>query len=222
LYTNYDYESLKKQIDKDEYDIVVLVEFSDKHEKALKDRFQGRFPYVNRNSWSTKLAGDVVFSRYPITNLLAQYPQEPGRWKYSYFSLQREEETFYFYVVHTSAPVSLSTFKMRNEQLKKLKDDFLVQATDRQKNAPVVVLGDFNLSPWSAFYAKFEEGLEGKLRNVFRDYRPYFTRSLRDQKLLNVHIDQVFTSPDGRIGGFKVEDLPGSDHHTIIFDVEKS
>jgi hypothetical protein len=49
LYTNYDYESLKKQIDDNGYDMVVLVEFSQQHEKALKEFFQERFPYVNRN-----------------------------------------------------------------------------------------------------------------------------------------------------------------------------
>jgi endonuclease/exonuclease/phosphatase family metal-dependent hydrolase len=178
LYTNYDYESLKNQIDDKGYDVVVLVEFSDEHEKAMKDRFQEKFPYVDRNSWSKKLAGNVVFSKYPITNLLEQYPQKSGRWKYSYFSVDCGEDEVYFYVVHTSAPVSLSTFKMRNEQLKKLNDDILSQAKDRPEHSQVLLLGDFNLSPWSAFYSQFEEGFGGQLRNAFRDYRPHFTWSL--------------------------------------------
>ncbi|MDR3168566.1 MAG: endonuclease/exonuclease/phosphatase family protein [Candidatus Peribacteria bacterium] len=218
LYTNYDYESLKKQIGEGRYDIVVLVEFSDEHEKAMKDRFQERFPYVDRTSWSKKLAGNVVFSKYPITNLSEHYPQEPGRRRYGYFSIQRGVP-FYFYVVHTSAPVSNYNFQMRNEQLKKLKADFLAQTADRPKDAPVVILGDFNLSPRSAFYTQFMDGLDGKLRNIFRDYQPHFTRSLRDQKILNVHIDHVFTSPNVRVGEFWVNDLSGSDHHAITFDV---
>jgi hypothetical protein len=58
------------------------------------------------------------------------------------------------------------------------------------------------------------------LRNAFRDYRPHFTWSLWGWKLLNVHIDQVFASPDVVVGGLEVQDLPGSDHHAIVFDVE--
>jgi endonuclease/exonuclease/phosphatase (EEP) superfamily protein YafD len=220
LYTNDDYESLKRQIENNEYDMVVLVEFSDEHEEALKDFFKENFPYVNRNSWSTKLAGDVVFSKYPITNLLENYPQEVGRWRYSYLSVEYGEKPYYFYVVHTSAPVSQHNFEMRNEQLKKLNEDFLVQAQDRPDDAPVVVVGDFNLSPWSAFYASFEKGFEGKLKNVFRDNTPYSTRSLWGQKVLKVHIDQLFASPDVMIGDFWVDDLPGSDHNAIIFDVK--
>ena len=218
LYTNYDYESLKKQIDNG-YDMVVLVEFSNEHEEALKDRFQERFPYVNRNSRSTRLAGDVVFSKYPISNLLQNYPQEPGRWRYSYFSVDKEAP-LYFYVVHTSAPVSLYNFEMRNKQLKKLNADFLLQAQNRDEGAPVIMLGDFNLSPRSTFYSSFEKALKGKLRNVARDSTPYFTRSLRDQKLLNSHIDHIFASSDVMVGDLIVEEVAGSDHHALSFDVQ--
>jgi endonuclease/exonuclease/phosphatase family metal-dependent hydrolase len=220
LYTNDDYETLKKQIEDNGYDMVILVEFSDEHEEALKDFFKENFPYVNRNSWSTKLAGDVVFSKYPITNVLEKYPQETGRRRYSYLSVQRGEEEMYFYVVHTSAPVSQHNFEMRNEQLKKLNEDFLVQAKDRPEDAPVILVGDFNLSPWSAFYKPFEENFEGKLANAFRENTPIYTRSLWEQKVIRSHIDQLFVSPDVLVGDLEVEDLPGSDHRAIIFDVE--
>jgi len=220
LYTNYDYESLKKQIEANNPHVVVLVEFSSQHEEALKDWFQERFPYVNRNSRSTKLAGDVVFSKYPIRDLLVNYPQESGRWRYSYFSMQHGEKELYFYVVHTSAPVSVYNFNMRNEQLKKLNEEFLLQARDRPEDIPVVMIGDFNVSPWSAFYKSFEKRFEGILRNIARDYRPFFTWSLWAQEILIAHIDHIFVSDDIQIGAFYVEDLPGSDHHAIIFDVE--
>jgi endonuclease/exonuclease/phosphatase (EEP) superfamily protein YafD len=127
---------------------------------------------------------------------------------------------FYFYVVHTSAPVSNYNFQMRNEQLKKLKDDFLVQAEERAENAPVILVGDFNLSPWSAFYAQFERDMEGKLKNVFRNHLPNFTRSAWGQKVLKVHIDHVFVSSGVKVGDFVVNDLPGSDHRAVSFDVE--
>jgi endonuclease/exonuclease/phosphatase (EEP) superfamily protein YafD len=216
LYTNYDYESLKKQIDEDDYDMVVLVEFSEQHEKALKGRFQERFPYVNRNSRSTKLAGDIVFSKYPITNILGKYAPERGRRKYSYLSVDYGGEPYYFYVVHTSAPVSRYNFEMRNNQLQKLNDEFRLQALERPDEAAVIMVGDFNLTPWSAFYKKFEKGFEGRLAPLFR--KPIFTRSLRDLKFLNAHIDRVFTS-GVKVGSVVVEDLLGSDHHAISFDV---
>ena len=45
-----------------------MVEFSDNHEDEMKDFFKENYQYMNRNSWSTMLAGDVVFSKLPIEN----------------------------------------------------------------------------------------------------------------------------------------------------------
>jgi len=220
LYTNEDYESLKEQIEECEYDMVVLIEFSDEHEEALKGWFQERFPYVNRNSWSKSLAGDIVFSKYPIKDLIYNYPQSLGRWRYSYFSVQYDEREFYFYIVHTSAPVSVYNFKMRNEQLKKLNEEFMIQARDRSEDAPVIMIGDFNLSPWSAFYIPFDKGFQGMLKNEFREYRPRFTWSLWDRKILNAHIDHLFVSDDVNIVDLVIQDVPGSDHHAFTFSIQ--
>jgi hypothetical protein len=125
LYTNYDYASLEQQIVFYDPDVVALVEFSNNHADAMKDFFQERYPYVNRNSWDAKLAGDVVFSKYPLVEVSNEYPQEVGRWKYSYVILDVPgEANIYFYLVHTSAPVSVYNFEMRNKQLHKIAKEF--------------------------------------------------------------------------------------------------
>lgn len=70
LYTNDHYDALKEAVEDANPDIVMLVEFSDEHAEALKEYFKRSFPYVSRNSWSTKLAGDIVFSKYPILDFM--------------------------------------------------------------------------------------------------------------------------------------------------------
>ncbi|MDR2415204.1 MAG: endonuclease/exonuclease/phosphatase family protein [Candidatus Peribacteria bacterium] len=175
LYTNDDYASLQQQIDAYDPDVVALVEFSQNHAENMKDYFQSKFPYVNRNTWSTKLAGDVVFSKYPMKEMLGAY--ESGRRKYSYLRLE-SPQPLYIYLVHTSSPVSLQMFRMRNQQLKKLNEDFIQQGTKRSDDIPVVMLGDFNMTPWSAFYTQFEKGFSGAVVNVFRGKAPTFTWNL--------------------------------------------
>ena len=207
LYTNYDYESLRQQVENYNPDVVVLVEFSDEHDEAMKAYFQENFPYVNRNSWSTRLAGDIVFSKYPISNLLDNYPQEAGKWRYSYFRLEAPSP-IYFYVVHTSAPVSEYNFNMRQEQLKKLNNDFWVHDQDRSEDASLLMIGDFNLSPWSAFYSPFESAFDGQFRNAFRGNSPVYTRSLWDQNVFVSHIDHLFVSPNVSVSALEVGDLP--------------
>ncbi|MDR0859863.1 MAG: endonuclease/exonuclease/phosphatase family protein [Candidatus Peribacteria bacterium] len=220
LYTNEDYTSLEKQIEKADPDVVVLVEFSTDHANAMQDFFQERFPYMNGVSRSSLVAGNMVFSKYPLTDMLKNHPYKSGRRRANYVAITYEGEEYYFYVVHTSAPVSEYNFQMRNQQLKKLKEDILSQAQERPDNAKVIVLGDFNLSPWSAFYEKFLQGIEDRLINVFQGEKPVSTRSLWDQKILNVHIDQVFTSPSVRSSNIVVSDLPGSDHNGITLTIQ--
>jgi endonuclease/exonuclease/phosphatase (EEP) superfamily protein YafD len=114
----------------------------------------------------------------------------------------------------------MKNFQMRNQQLKKLTDEFIAQSNERPADAAVVMLGDFNLSPWSAFYTLFEEKIEGKVSNIFKNEKPVFTRSLRGQKIVNAHIDHVFVSPNVTVGGLvEVNNLAGSDHRAISFDV---
>jgi hypothetical protein len=53
-----------------------MVEFSDAHEDKMKDYFQENYPYMNRNSRSTMLAGDVVFSKIPLENITETHQVE--------------------------------------------------------------------------------------------------------------------------------------------------
>lgn len=216
LYTNYDYLSLEQQIEESNADIVVLVEFSDEHAAAMKDFFQENYPYVNRNSRNSRLAGDVVFSKYPITNVLEKYPQEAGKWRYSYLKLTIEYP-IYLYVVHTSAPVSEYNFAMRNSQLDRLNQDFWIHEQDREDNAYLLMIGDFNISPWSAFYEPFEDAFNGRLVNALRRDHPTYTWSLRDQNLLVSHIDHLFVSSGINLSTVTIGDLPWSDHNPLLF-----
>ena len=63
----------------------------------------------------------------------------------------------YLYVVHTSAPVSVYNFEMRNHQLARLNTEFTLHDKDREEDALLAMIGDFNITPWSAFYSPFEE-----------------------------------------------------------------
>lgn len=220
LYTNDHYDALKEAVEDANPDIVMLVEFSDEHAEALKEYFKRSFPYVSRNSWSTKLAGDIVFSKYPILDFMVWNPYDLGKWRYSYLRLDTREifnKEIYLYLVHTSAPVSLYNFDMRNEQLAKVSRGFLDDQAGRSLDDPVLMIGDFNLSPWSAFYQRLESAFSGYLVNALQGRQPTYTRSLWDQNWAVSHIDHLFVSPNVEVGELEVADLLGSDHNPFIF-----
>ena len=217
LYKNTDYKSLQDKIVQEDPDIVVLVEFSDEHEDEMKAFFKDNYPYMNRNSWSTMLAGDVVFSKFPIRNSKTIWLW--GRWarKYSYIDIDCEwyipncENGVDLYVVHTAAPVSTTNFAMRNGQLEQLWNEFAYKKT----NIPYIIIWDFNLSPWSYYYSKMTKNRN--VLNALSFQSPSYTRSLLQQWIFRSHIDQLFISPNIKISQVKIENLIWSDHRSFTF-----
>ena len=217
LFKNTDYESLKQKIIEENPDIVIMVEFSDNHEDEMKDFFKENYPYMNRNSWSTMLAGDVVFSKIPLKNFKTTWIKWKWTRKYSYTQIECNDSKFNceniidLYIIHTAAPVSIENFKMRNNQLEQLWQDF----EQKINSNSTIVIWDFNLSPRSYYYKNLSKNRN--LQNALSYQSPNYTRSLLQQWIFRSHIDQLFISPDVKISEIKIENLSWSDHRSFSF-----
>lgn len=217
LYTNDDFKSLEQKIEQENPDIVILVEFSDNHEKEMKQFFKEKYPYMNRNSRSIMLAWDVVFSKLAIKNATTTWMKWKWGRKYSYMQIECEntdfecKNNFDLYVVHTAAPVSVENFEMRNKQLEQLWLNF----NQNNSENPTIVIWDFNLSPRSYYYKQLIKNWN--LDNALSFQLPNRTRSLRQQKIFRSHIDQIFISPKVKISEVNIEDLTWSDHRSFTF-----
>ena len=215
LYKNTDYKSLQDKIIQENPDIVIMVEFSDEHEDEMREFFKEKYPYINRNSRSTMLAWDAVFSRIPIENITETHPVEVWEWNYSYIKVLCDECDSWIdlYVIHTAAPVSIKTFDMRNNQIGKLLSDFI----KNYKNwTPTMIIWDFNLSPWSHYYKQLTR--HRNMLNALSFQSPSYTRSLFQQWIFRSHIDQLFISPEIKISEIEIEDLSWSDHRSFVFN----
>ena len=214
LYKNTDYKSLQDKIIQENPDIVIMVEFSDEHESEMKEFFKENYPYINRNSRSTMLAWDVVFSKIPIENITETHIVEAWSRNYSYMKILCDEcnNDVDLYVIHTSAPVSYKNYEMRNTQISKLLSDFLKYHNDW---TPTMIIWDFNLSPWSYFYKQFTKHIN--MLNALSYQSPNYTRSLFQQWIFRSHIDQLFISPEIKISKIEIEKLAGSDHRSFSF-----
>lgn len=213
-YKNTNYKTLQEKIEQENPDIVVLVEFSDNHEDEMKEFFKENYPYMNRNSRSTMLAGDVVFSKIPLKNITESHLVEAWARNYSYMKIFSDEyeDWIDLYVIHTSAPVSYKNFEMRNDQIGKLLSDFLKHHTSW---TPAMIIWDFNLSPWSYYYKQFTKHIN--MLNALSLQSPNYTRSLHKQWIFRSHIDQLFISPEIKVSQINIENLTGSDHRSFTF-----
>ncbi|MEI6426410.1 MAG: endonuclease/exonuclease/phosphatase family protein [Candidatus Absconditabacteria bacterium] len=215
---NQDYTGIKNLIDQENPDLIFFVEFADHHSRFFKQYFGDRYPYSNRTSWSKEFIGSVVFSKVPIQNWADDFPQ--GAWRYAYFSVDYDKKPIYFYLVHMSSPSSAHYFDLRNEQISRFFHDFnLHKEIHRSQNDKVVVLGDFNTTPWSVYYREFAQGFSGDFINVTRDFPGLFTWRLLSLPFIWAQIDHVFINTLIEISDFEMIDVPGSDHKGFHFIV---
>ena len=110
-------------------------------------------------------------------------------------------------VTHPPPPISARHYRARNAQLNDLTG--ILHAFD----GPWIVAGDFNATPWSADYRRFE-GQTG-LRNVRRGFGllPTWPSQLL---ALGIPIDHVLVSPDFAVTEAKTGPDIGSDHRPVI------
>lgn len=216
---NEDYTWIKKLIDDTDPDLIFFVEFSDHHSGFFQENFADKYPYSNKTTWSKEFIWSVVFSKVPIKNWAEDFPQ--WAWRYAYFSVDYQGIPIYFYLVHMSSPSSAHYFDLRNQQISTFFKDFdLHKQIHRSRNDKVVVLGDFNTTPWSIYYKEFAQGFAGEFINVTRDYPFLFTWKLLSFPFIQAQIDHVFINNLIQISDFNLVNIPWSDHKGFSFLVK--
>ena len=82
---------------------------------------------------------------------------------------------------------------MRNAQLSTLVQNFKTHESPIHHDN-VVVIGDFNITPWSPYYDILTQAFSGKLINITQRIPLLFTRKLKGLSLIFAHIDHVWAS----------------------------
>ncbi len=227
-------------IEQENPDAVMFVEFSDDHEKALKDFAAKSYKYYDKTNWSKIYGGSVVISKYPITNFNTEFVQEDS-WKYGYYMIEKNNEKYYFYLVHTSSPVTDFDFQKRNQQLITIKKDYYTQHEEyRDKDSKIIMLGDFNVSPWSIFYKRFAQSFP-LFENITRSKAAFFSWNWAEMLKIHddfdflpewfreyvwyfpiiwSHIDHIFVSNNIHVADFRKVHVDWSDHDWIVFSIQ--
>lgn len=213
---NINYTWISHLIEKENPDLILFVEFADQHYENIKDILDSKYPYSNSTIWSQKYVGNMVFSKYRINNRADDFPQWARR--YGYFSIDYDQNPLYFYLVHMSSPSNVGYFHMRNNQISTFFKDFdLHKEVHRERNDKVIVIWDFNTSPWSYFYWNFAHWFSWEFINITRSFPILFTWTNLSLPIFWAHIDHVFVNKLVNIKNLHLVDLPGSDHRWFTF-----
>ena len=203
LLDNDEYEEIQTLVAELEPDIIVLQEYTNNWDTALTSAL---IEYPHRATQpSHGVFGIAIFSKYPLANQQLHTPPTTSMKTLS-ADIQIGEKSVTLFAVHPPPPTTTRFFNLRNESM--LEVATLASAIE----APVIMMGDFNATPWTANYSKWLS--RGKLHNARSGFgfHPTWPRS---PWLMRIPIDHILLNKRIKASEFGSVTLQGSDHRAI-------
>ena len=201
---NRDLEAMQGVIARNRPDIVGLVEYLPPKHEQLPARLKSLLPH----------AADCVDKPHCYMGLLSRWPivESRGRslWEgppYLYAKLRAPGGDIHVFVVHTLR------FPWARAQLKQIHAMARLIARYREKG-PVIIMGDFNATPFSRIIRDFEKATELKRLSWLPTWPSWFFG------LPQLAIDHVFISRHFRkVRGPLLGESAGSDHFPVLLEL---
>ncbi|MEM7726721.1 MAG: endonuclease/exonuclease/phosphatase family protein [Cyanobacteria bacterium P01_A01_bin.45] len=211
---NRQYQNVLNVVQEKNPDIALFLEVDDIWVNKLKIGLNERLPY----SFKTPVGRSVLFSRLPLKDVQGDILKSN---RHNIFAtIEINKKPIQFIGTHPLVPIQRNTLRIRNQQL-----EVLARFVKKQTK-PVIVLGDFNLTPWSPYYRKFIN--KTGLHNTSLGYGtlptwPHPTTYLKLPKyitpLMSIPIDHCFVSQDFKVANYQVGKNANSDHASIVTDL---
>lgn len=173
-----------------------------------------------------RLGQTSVFSRFPVLNTeMIEVPATDLADRGSYreiviVDLETPDGPVQLFAVHPNSPRTLSRWEDRQRYLAMLQDAILKRR--QQSSAPIIVMGDWNTSPWSGQFASLLK--RTGLTTTFPDGLPQTTRFFYDYRLhwfLGAVVDHIAVSSELVTGATTLGPDIGSDHLPLIATVHR-
>ena len=185
-------------------DVVVLIETTDQFGPVL-DELKDVFPHQIRHLENSPF-GLAVASRFPLQGTVSREPSGAFPHIEAAVSMPERAEPAMLYAVHAPPPISGLMATARNLKF----DHIAFKAASQTQSTPIVV-GDFNLTPWSPYFRKFmaDSGLrDARLPRRFDHTWPVTF----DNANLGIAIDHSFAHPSLPLLKRVIGPDLGSDH----------
>lgn len=201
LYHNETPEQILAFIHETDPDIVFLAEMTQSHRAVMAELWE-LYPYTADSGQS-----NIILSRVPIESSVVD--RQRGQRPNVLARLNYEGQSFTVMGVHTQTPMNKHDWQRRNSHLQHLAT--LVQ----QETNPVIVVGDFNISPYSPNFSAFLEA--GGLENG-RIHQGINTTWPNINPLLRIPIDHFVATAEIIVQHLEAGRFVGSDHRPLVID----
>jgi endonuclease/exonuclease/phosphatase (EEP) superfamily protein YafD len=212
---NHNYQEIINVVQDNQPDAALLIEIDPTAFENLKIGLKNTLPYTFRSPGG----GLALFSRLPIQDVKADNFNGKGGHNLI-ATLTVNKQSIKLIGTHPLIPIKRNTFHSRNLQLAALSDYI------RELNQPLIIMGDFNLTPWSPYYRKFINKTNLHNTRLGFGILPSWPRPATHVNLpswiiplMNIPIDHCFVSKHFRVSRIDTGTNANSDHAPLITDL---
>lgn len=199
-YPNTHYDDIEKAIRKVNPDIIGFTELEPQDIQHLS--LLDSFPFKEYKTTSDRFTLGL-YSKFPLTNTIV----DPRLTHVLTATVDINDSLYRFYVAHPFPPILSKDIAARNTELAALGSIIQTSA------ANTVLIGDFNVTPWSPTYQQIFTTKHAMIKNAAKGKGLFFTWGWIP--LVRAHIDHIFVPLTATVLSFDEVDVPGSDHHLI-------
>ncbi|BCL34642.1 endonuclease/exonuclease/phosphatase family protein [Nostoc sp. MS1] len=212
---NKQYDNMVDVVLDSQTDVAVLSEVSQDTMTKLNEGLKGTLPYTFR----TPGGGMAIFSRFPFLDVKGDNFNKQGNHNLI-ATLEINKQPVKVIGTHPLVPVKLTNFHSRNRQLAALAKYI------QEINQPLILVGDFNLTPWSPYYRRFIN--KTKLHNTRLGFGilPSWPRPATHVHipkwqipLVNIPIDHCLVSQHFNVARIYTGANGNSDHASLITEL---
>lgn len=207
LGSNREHDRLLALIQREQPDIVALLEISSQWLETLKT-LQGDYPHSYTAPREDNF-GVALFSRLPLSGA-THVDSPPLGYPTILARIDVDGAAVTLIATHPMIPVGADNFAARNQQLQSIEE--IVMAT----NDDVILFGDLNASLWDRYYRRFEDATG--LRNARRGHGILPTWPTFMPPAM-IPIDHVLVSERVGIADIRTGPRIGSDHLPLLVTV---
>lgn len=218
LTSNQNYEAIERQLMESNADIVAIVELSDGLERHLAGNFAKHYPWSRTEVPRGGNFGIGLYSKHEWRTANVFRLNDP-RLPSIDASLTIKGTPVYFVATHTLPPIGEYGFLHRNRHLELLANRINQRKTNGSVDGEaVVVVGDFNLTPWSPHFDAFCN--QAQLARNGQGIQP--TWYALPAFPFGLVLDHVLTSPNLNYTSHQISSGVGSDHRMVTVDLTVS
>jgi endonuclease/exonuclease/phosphatase (EEP) superfamily protein YafD len=216
LAPNEQFDEIGERVKQLDPDIIGFAEFDKEADKKVG--YLHTYPYSYIPDWHSYFKGDgvAIYSKYPLNDMqFFKLDISPTL----YTKVEINSKTYNLFVMHTTAPIYPSYLEYRTKQM-----DFLAEHINELGNN-TIVMGDFNLAPWSVYYNDFYKKVGNKIIDTAKGQGLKFTWTMFgipdfiNLPILMSEIDHIFVPINTEVKSFNVDEHMGSDHKLIWVEV---